>query len=239
VADEGSGHVIVEQTRGSAPERMSLARWPLFRDLHPQTLAALTAVLMPEAASSGHLILLDGERYARLYLLVRGFASQSQVSVEGREHVLDYMGPGRFLNIVAVLDGGTQLGTIRALTDVDLYSIPFDAFLSLAETWADLALALARLLARENRQLSETARGLALDPVRKRLAGFLLEYAENAPPQQRWTQDLIAAHIGTVRDVVGRILRDLAQEGLIKRERGELVILDRAGLEGEARGTGG
>ena len=96
----------------------------------------------------------------------------------------------------------------------------------------------SRMLAREARQLAETARGLALDPVRKRLAAFLLQSAEHSPPYQRWTQDLIAAHIGSVRDVVGRVLRDMVREGILSRERGQLVILDRGRLEKEA-GIGG
>ena len=45
-----------------------------------------------------------------------------------------------------------------------------------------------------------------------------------------WTQEEIVAYIGTVRDVVGRTLR----AGFIRRERGRLVVMDRAGLEREA-----
>jgi hypothetical protein len=37
-----------------------------------------------------------------------------------------------------------------------------------------------------------------------------------------------------VRDVVGRTLRSFARLGYIRRERGRLVIVDRAGLEQEA-----
>jgi DNA-binding GntR family transcriptional regulator len=37
-----------------------------------------------------------------------------------------------------------------------------------------------------------------------------------------------------VRDVVGRALRTFADDGLIRRERGRLVVVDRTGLEREA-----
>jgi len=37
-----------------------------------------------------------------------------------------------------------------------------------------------------------------------------------------------------VRDVVGRTLRAFADDGLIRRERGRLVVIDQAGLEREA-----
>lgn len=220
------------------PERAGLegrlVRWPLFRELQADTFSALTGLMRMESHPSGQLLLLDGETYHSLYIVARGFVSHSQMSVEGREHVLGYLGPGRLLNLVAVLDGKGQPGTLQSVTPVDLFAVPALEFVSLVAKHTDLGLAVARALAADNRRLSDTARGLALDPVRKRLAAFLLDYAEHSPPQQRWTQDMIAAHIGTVRDVVGRILRDMIQDGLVSREKGQLVIADREGLRKEA-----
>jgi CRP/FNR family transcriptional regulator len=51
----------------------------------------------------------------------------------------------------------------------------------------------------------------------------------------RWTQEEIAAQIGTVREVVARTLRAFADAGLLRMERHRIVLLDRAGLEAEAR----
>jgi len=211
-----------------------LSRWPFFRELSPDTFRALTSLFRMEGHSAGEMLLLDGQHYRSLYLVARGVTSHSQISTEGREHVLSYPGPGRFLNLLQTIDGGPQPGSISCVTDVDLYSLPGTEFCDLLAHRPDLGAAVALVLASENRRLSETARGLALDPVRKRLAAFLLEFAESTPPQQRWTQDMIAAHIGTVRDVVGRILRDLAQDGLINKDHGQLVIIDREGLMQEA-----
>ncbi len=218
--------------RSATVERLS--RWPLFRELSPDTFRALTSPFRMEGHSAGEILLLDGQHYDSLYLVARGVTSHSQISTEGREHVLSYPGPGRFLNLLQTIDGGPQPGSILSVSDVDLYSLPGAVFCDLLAQHPDLGVAVARMLASENRHLSEIARGLALDPVRKRLAAFLLDFAENTPPQQRWTQDMIAAHIGTVRDVVGRILRDMSHEGLINKDRGQLVIVDREGLIREA-----
>lgn len=218
--------------RSTVAERLS--RWPFFRELAPDTFRALTPLLRMEGHPAGEILLLDGQHYRSLYLVARGVTSHSQISAEGREHVLSYPGPGRFLNLLQTIDGGPQPGSILSVTDVDLYSLPEAAFCDLLAHRPDLGLAVALVLASENRRLSETARGLALDPVRKRLAAFLLESAESTPPQQRWTQDMIAAHIGTVRDVVGRILRDLIRDGLINKDHGQLVIIDREALMQEA-----
>jgi CRP/FNR family cyclic AMP-dependent transcriptional regulator len=234
VTDGTLDHRAVENPSEHPAPAGRLIRWPLFRDLVGETFRDVTGLMRMESHHSGRLLLLDGERYGSLYVMARGFVSHNQISLGGREHILGYLGPGRLLNLAAVLDGGPQSGSMQCVTPVDLYSIDADAFLSLLSGHADLGVAVARALAQENRSLSEISRGLALDPVRKRLAAFLLEFAQHAPPQQRWTQDLIASHIGTVRDVVGRVLRDLTQDGLIAREQGQIVVLDREGLEREA-----
>lgn len=39
------------------------------------------------------------------------------------------------------------------------------------------------------------------------------------------------ARLGTVREMIGRSLRQLETRGLIKTERGRIIILDRKGLE--------
>jgi DNA-binding MarR family transcriptional regulator len=66
------------------------------------------------------------------------------------------------------------------------------------------------------------------------LAQFLIELADQPQAAGGWTQDEIAAHIGTVRDVVGRLLRDFESKGLISRERQKIFLLDRQGLRKEA-----
>ena len=44
----------------------------------------------------------------------------------------------------------------------------------------------------------------------------------------------IWAHLGTVRDMVGRTLRSFADAGLLRMDRDHIVLLDREGLETEA-----
>ncbi|MEA3396118.1 MAG: helix-turn-helix domain-containing protein [Chloroflexota bacterium] len=47
----------------------------------------------------------------------------------------------------------------------------------------------------------------------------------------RWTQEEIAAQLGTVREVVSRTLRAFVKEGVIKMERQHISVLDLEALE--------
>ena len=79
---------------------------------------------------------------------------------------------------------------------------------------------------------------LALQSVRQRLANFLIKEADNVNSGEHifWTRDDMARQIGTVRDVVTRHLRIFEEKGLIRRERGDILLLERRGLENIANG---
>jgi len=50
--------------------------------------------------------------------------------------------------------------------------------------------------------------------------------------RKKWeTQDLIAAQIGTVPDVLSRILRTFEDEGIITFDRQQIKVVDRAVLQ--------
>lgn len=70
----------------------------------------------------------------------------------------------------------------------------------------------------------------------RRLAAFLLEEsALESSDELRITHERIAAHLGTAREVVTRMLRYFQSEGLVSLSRGTVRIADRAGPRGPGR----
>lgn len=66
----------------------------------------------------------------------------------------------------------------------------------------------------------------------RRLAGFLLkETAEKQTSTLHLSHETIAKYIGSAREVVSRMLKYFAAEGLVSLSRGEVTILNRTGLE--------
>ena len=79
------------------------------------------------------------------------------------------------------------------------------------------------------RHLVGLVEDLSLRQVSARLAKLLLDTATHG--ERALTQQEMAAQLGTVREMIGRSLKQLETRGLIKTERGRIVVLDRAGLE--------
>jgi len=107
--------------------------------------------------------------------------------------------------------------------------------LDLLARYPALAVGIIENLAARARHLLSLVEDLSLRTVSARLAKLLLTEAvggDEAP--RRMTQQEMAAQLGTVRETVGRALRDFEDEGLIRFDRHRIIILDREALETRA-----
>ena len=236
-------------------ETLSLSQFPVLAGVDDRTQQAIAAHAHKRTYRAGQMIALEGEPSQAVYLVAQGRLHSQRCSMEGREYVLHVLGPGECFNLASALDGGHNLSTVTAVSDVVLYAISVTDFRRTLQQYPALSLALLSHLTRRVRHLSDAVEGLALYDVRIRLARCLLGYTgrhnEAARPREAssrrdeasrrdWpcppylTQGELAAQIGTVRDVVGRTLRSFTREGLIRRERGRVVVTDLAGLRREA-----
>jgi len=100
--------------------------------------------------------------------------------------------------------------------------------LALIRRHPDLALATLSSMAGQLRELVQLVEDLAFRSVRARLARQLL--AEAGEGAAELTHQELAERAGTVREMAGRALRRMAQEGLVRLERGRVIVLDQAGL---------
>jgi CRP/FNR family cyclic AMP-dependent transcriptional regulator len=214
----------------------TLRQLPLFAGLGDDALLKIAPYIHERTFSPGQMIISEGEPCQAVYFVVRGVVRVHRLSLEGREHVLAYLGPGEFFNLVPLLDGGPNPATVDALGEVTLYTISCRRFRRIVREYHEMALPILERLAARVRHLGDMVESLALHTVSTRLARFLLAQAKGLQPSHHWTQEEIATNIGTVREMVGRTLRAFTVDGLIRRERGRIVVVDREGLEREAAG---
>ena len=218
-----------------SPIVRGLSQFSFFEQLTDAAREQIALDVHRRSFREGEVIVLAGDPSRAVYLVLEGNVRVQRLSPEGREYVLHTLGPGQCFNLVSALDGGYNLATVSALTDTVTYILPCDVFHRIVRQHPEMAQALLKHLAGRVRLLSDAVEDLALHTVRTRLARRLLsDTTGDAPPAQHWTQDELAAHIGTVRDVVGRTLHTFSREGLIRRERGRVVVTDLAGLQKEA-----
>lgn len=217
--------------------RRLLAEVRFLHSASPAALDALAEAAVCQRYSQGATIFLEGEPTAGLFIVEQGVVKISRVSLEGREYIMHLSEPGDTFNDVATLDGGPNPAHATAHTDVVLWRIDREAVQRLARAHPDLAWALIEDLAGRARLMVTLLHDLAMRSVRGRLARLLLQEAESRDTdivQRLLTQEEMAARLGTVREMVGRTLRSMANDGLIQFDRHRIVILDPQRLAEEA-----
>ena len=214
----------------------ALRQISLFGDLSEGALARLASVAIRRTYASGETIIVGGMPCQAAYFIGEGQVRIYRLSPGGREQVLARLGAGEGFNTVPPFQPkGVNHATAEAVSSVTVYAIRTEDFLGLMGECPGLARAVLRDFAARLDHLTNLVEDLSLRTVRGRMARFLLEYADAGEITQRWTQEEIAAELGTVREMVGRTLRAFADAGLVQMERQRIVLRDREGLEDEAQ----
>lgn len=208
---------------------------PSMASLSPASRQAFAQRAFRRSFPQGKTFVLEGSPAEFGYFLLHGQARVLRMSEDGRLQVLGRFGPGAPLNMISLL-GEKRLNraSIEALTALETLVLRAEDFDHLLSHCPDFSDRLLRIFAQRLSNMTDLAASLSLYSVRARLAQFLMELAALPATAGGWTQDEIAAHIGSVRDVVGRLLRDFENQGLIRRERQQISLLDRAGLQAVA-----
>lgn len=111
--------------------------------------------------------------------------------------------------------------------DARLWIIPADIYQSVAASSAALANYTSELMASRFSDVMWLVEQILWRSQDRRLASFLLD--ESALQESRTlaiTHDRIAAHMGTAREVVTRLLRYLQGEGMVRLARGTIELID-------------
>lgn len=205
---------------------------PYFGELDADELAQVAALLVERPYEADQIVFLEDDPCAGLHLVVSGLARVYRVSLEGREQVLATLGPGDSCNEVPVVDGGPNPASCVTLEPTTFWVLTRNALDELRREIPHLNEFIIASLATRCRELVQRVYNLSFLSVTARVAQFLVRQTEPglALSRRRWTQEEIAAEVGTVREMVGRALRNLADDGLIRLDRHRIHVVDREGL---------
>src|SRR5262245_843057 len=177
----------------------------------------------------GTVVVKEGERTDSLYIIVSGRV-KIYVSDEGKEVVLGESGPGEYFGEM-VLDEGPRSASVKTLETTRFLVVPKDDFRDFVGKSPEFALHLILKLIKRVRTLTGDVKTLALMDVYGRVARLLLELAADRdgvlviqdPPKHQE----IAKRVGASREMVAKILADLAEGGYIET-KGESITIARA-----------
>ncbi len=208
-----------------------IASIPYFSGLDQAELESVRQHIFEKKAVRGEILAFEGELADTLFFVVNGMVKVFKTSADGKEQILQIIRPGDSFNDVPVFAGGVSLASAEAMSDVSLYAINKTDFAGIIRENPRLSLSVIQILSERVQRLVSLVEDLSFRNVTGRVAKVLLEYAGNGSDEKpRLTQQEMAAMIGTAREMVGRSLKTLEEEGTIRMERNRVIITDQATL---------
>jgi len=218
----------------TADKKEMLRQAALFRDLDEGILESLSHGSVEKRLARNEILFLAGDEATGLYVVIEGSVRAFRTGADGREQVIHVEKAVTTIAEVPVFDNGVYPSTVAAEEDSRLLFIAKEKVRAACLEHPQVALAAARLFASRLRKCAELVESLSLREVCQRLAQFLLDQAEkNGKPsadgvrfRQVLTHNQLAARIGTVREVVSRVMLRLQEQGLVVAKDKVITIPD-------------
>ena len=173
----------------------------------------------------GEVLFWEGDYCAGLHIIESGSVKLYRVSPQGRQYIIAVLTEGAKCNEVPAFDGGTNPVNVEALETSRAWVVDAHALRELVKANPEFALKILSKFGQNLRNLVGKVSEMAFYQVTHRLARLINEMpAEESRPH--FTQEQLAARLGTVREVVSRSLKELEKSGAIRIEDRRIQIAD-------------
>lgn len=173
----------------------------------------------------GEMLFWEDDPCAGLHIIEEGSVKLYRISPQGRQYIIRVLQEGDTCNEVPTFDGGTNPVNVETLEKSKVWVIEDETLRALVNAHPDFALKVLSNFGKNLRGLVRMVSEMAFYQVTNRLARLISELAtdQTRPP---WTQEQLAARLGTVREVVARSLKELERSGAIRIEERRIHIAD-------------
>lgn len=174
----------------------------------------------------GDVLFWEGDSCEGLFILQQGSAKIFRISPQGRQYIVRILQEGDTFAEVPTFDGGTHPVNVEALEMCRVWVIDKKILQGLVKRDSSFAQKVLVNFGRMLRGMVRMVSEMAFYQVTHRLARLI----DAELPQDKaahWTQEQLAARLGTVREVVARSLKEMERSGAIKLEDRRIHIVNR------------
>jgi len=213
-------------------EKELLRTVPIFSELSDDDLASLARLGNRRRYPKDGVVFFENEQGDSIFMISEGRVKVAILGDDGREIILSVLGPGDFFGEMALLDNEPRSATAIAAEESELLCVSRADFQSALSANPSIMAGLIRSLTARLRKADHQISTLALLDVYGRVARVILDIAKEEGKRlkdgriafRRATHQEIANRIGTTRETVTRMLKDLERRGLIQVEGREIIV---------------
>jgi len=202
-----------------------LQTFPVFKNAPPRVVGDLLDASRGASIPAGSQIYREGDACSAIAFVLSGDIRVYKVGQTGREITLYEIGPGEtcILNASCILSGQAYPAYAVAVSDVNVVLVPSAVFRRTVSDDESLRSFVFTLLSQRLSGVMELVEEVAFRRMDERLSDYLIEKSENS--RLETTHQRIANDLGTSREVVSRLLKDLERRGQIGLSRNAITLL--------------
>lgn len=216
----------MNQTQLEALFAQSLPFWP---NLSPEEQALFRDTAVPSTVPKGTITHRADQDCRGIMLVLSGQLRAYIVSEEGREVTLYRVQAGEtcVLSSSCLMDAIVFDVLIEAMEDTQVLTLPAAALASLIQKRPEVELFLYKTASERFSDIMWTIQQILFMGMDRRTAIFLWDEYTRQGEVIPLTHDEVARYIGSAREVVTKVLKYFAQEGIVALRRGKITILDK------------
>jgi len=177
-------------------------------------------------------IIYAGDKSDSLYYIVKGSVTVLIEDDDGHEMIVAYLNDGDFFGEMGLFDDkDSRSAWVRAKTECEVAEISYAKFQEISELHPEFLFALGIQMARRLRATTRKVGDLAFLDVTGRVARTLLELCKEPDAmthpdgmQIKITRQEIGRIVGCSREMVGRVLKTLEEQGLVTVKGKTMVV---------------
>lgn len=208
-----------------------LANVALFQALTADERESLSRYVVLRRFPANTVVVLDGDDSDSLYIIVSGKVKVFLNDESGKQVTLNHQSTGEYFGEMALLDEQPRSASVMTVEPSELAVLPKTHFIDCIGEHPGIAMGIIRHLTGRMRVLTDKVKSLALLDVYGRVRQTLLDLSEEQGGQrviaERITHQEIANMVGASREMVTRILKDLATGGYIEVGNRRITIKEK------------
>lgn len=206
----------------------AFGRFPALAALPADLERDLQVLLQPMAVATGATVFDVGTACQALPLVLEGRIKVSKRGENGREIRLYSVNPGELciVTVGCLLGDASYSATGVAETPVRALALPRPLFMRLVHEHPPFRAWVFQLFTERILGLMQLVEEVAFHKLDQRLAAWLIEHA----PRVDRSHQAIADELGSVREIISRLLRQFEDQGWVRLGRERVEVLDVAGL---------
>jgi CRP/FNR family transcriptional regulator, cyclic AMP receptor protein len=173
-----------------------------------------------------------GDKSDSIYYITKGSVTVLVEDESGREIIVAYLNKGDFFGEMPLFSDDTPRSAwVKAKTECEVAELSYPKFKELAEKHTELLYAVGRQMAERMRRTTQKVSDLAFLDVTGRVARTLLDLTRQPDAmthpdgmQIKITRQEIGRIVGCSREMVGRVLKTLVDQGLVSVKGKTMVV---------------